>query len=45
MKKKLKKRPFEKGLRADDTVANTKGEENTNKKTPHNLSSYLMEWV
>ena len=37
MKRKLKKRPFEKGLRADDTVVNIKEGENTNKKTPHNL--------
>ena len=46
MRKKLKKRLFKKGLRADDTVANIKGEENSNKKTLHNLnSSSLMEWV
>jgi hypothetical protein len=37
MKRKLKKTPFEKELKAEDTAANTKEEENTNKKTPRNL--------
>ena len=46
MRKKLRKRPFEKGLRAGDTRANIREGENTNQKTPHNaISSCLLERV
>ena len=41
MKKKLRKKPSEKGLRADDMVANIREEENTNRKTPHNLARFM----
>jgi len=37
MKKKLRKKQSEKGLRADATVANIREGENTNRKTPHNI--------
>ena len=33
------KKPSKKGLRADATVANTREEENTNRKTPYNTLS------
>ncbi len=35
MKKKLRRKPFEKGLRAGDTRANIREGENTKQKTPH----------
>ena len=42
MKKKLRKKPFGKGLRADGTVANIREEENTNLKTLHNLIVFTV---
>lgn len=47
MKKKLRKKPFVKGLRADATVANIREGENTNLKTPHNITCFYPaagEW-
>jgi len=42
----MKKKPFGKGLRADATVANIREGENTNRKTPHNITvSCLLERV
>jgi hypothetical protein len=41
MKKKLRKKPYKKGLKADDTVANIREEENTNPKTPHNTAHFM----
>jgi len=40
MTKKLRRKPFGKGLRADATVANTREGENTNRKTPHNITRF-----
>jgi len=40
MKKKLRKKPFGKGLKADATVANIREGENTNLKTPHNITRF-----
>jgi hypothetical protein len=47
MRKKLRKKPFGKGLRADATVANIREGENTNRKTPHNIIRFYSaagEW-
>jgi len=41
MRKKLRKKPFEKGLRADDIRANIREEENTNPKTLHSLIRFM----
>jgi hypothetical protein len=43
MRKRLRKRQFEKGLRVDDTRANIREGENTNQKTPHNIT-VLAYW-
>lgn len=44
MKKKLRKKPSKKGSKADDTLANTKEEENTNQKTPRKLHPICSYW-
>jgi len=47
MKKKLRRKPFGKGLRADAIVANIREGENTNRKTPHNITRFYSaagEW-
>jgi hypothetical protein len=41
MKKKLRKKPSKKGLNPDDILANTKEEENTNRKPPHKLHPFI----
>jgi hypothetical protein len=42
MKKKLRKKPSGKGLRADATVENIREGENTNRKTPHKITVSCM---
>jgi len=44
IRKKLRKKPSEKGLRADDMVANIREEENTNRKIPHSLHLVHACW-
>jgi len=40
MRKKLRRKPFGNGLRADATVANIREGENTNRKTPYNITRF-----
>jgi len=41
MRKKLKKKPSRKGLKADATVANIREEGNTNRKTPPSTARFM----
>jgi hypothetical protein len=42
IRKKLRKMPYGKGLRVDATAANTREGENTNRKTPHNITVSIL---
>jgi len=39
IRKRLRRKPSGKGLRADATAANIREGENTNRKTPHNITA------